>query len=195
MSCDKWSLQTFYGSEVVGAFAVISLLGTYPLVFGSGFLANLFTPIAFQRGGDLSQNHKIASANKILMAMTGIYVIGAVILIIFFAVFHRSAVLLFSNESFVRYSYLLPWLTIAWAFFFLGQMFCTFGMLANQPRRYLMPKLLSSIVALSSTFYLSFRIGPVGVVWGLLLAGFIYALWCGIIVLTLVRRGRESLQL
>jgi O-antigen/teichoic acid export membrane protein len=165
----------------------------YPLIFGSGFLSSLFTPIAFQKGGDLSQNHKVASANKILMAMTGIYIIGAVVLIGFFAVFHQSLVLLISNISFIRYSHLLPWLTLAWALFFLGQMFSTFGFLANQPRIYIMPKLVSSVVAVSATFYLSFRIGPIGVVWGLLLAGFIYALWCGIIVLRLVRRETEPL--
>jgi len=195
MSCDRWSLQTFYGSEVVGAFAVVSLLSTYPLIFGSGFLSSLFTPIAFQKGGDLSQSHKIASANKILMVMTGIYIIGAVVLIGFFAIFHQSLVLLISNISFIRYSHLLPWLTLAWAFFFLGQMFSTFGMLANQPQIYIMPKLVSSVVAVSATFYLSFRIGPIGVVWGLLLAGFIYALWCGIIVLRLVGKEREPLFL
>ncbi len=195
ISCDRWSLQTFYGSEVVGAFAVVSLLSMYPLIFGSGFLSSLFAPIAFQKGGDLSLSHKVASANKILMAMTGIYIIGAIVLIGFFAVFHQSLVLLISNISFIRYSHLLPWLTLAWALFFLGQMFSTFGLLANQPQIYIMPKLVSSVVAVSSTFYLSFKIGPIGVVLGLMLAGFIYVLWCGIIVLRLVRRGREPLLL
>ena len=195
ISCDRWSLQTFYGSEVVGAFAVVSLLSMYPLIVGSGFLSSLFIPIAFQKGGDLSQSHKVASANKTLIAMTGIYVIGAIVLIGFFAVFHQSLVLLISNISFIRFSHLLPWLTLAWAFFYLGQMFCSFGLLANQPRIYIMPKLVSSVVAISSTFYLSFKIGPVGVVLGLVLAGFIYALWCGIAVLRLVRREREPLLL
>ncbi len=195
ISCDRWSVQTFYGSEVVGAFAVVSLLSMYPLNFGSGFLSSLFTPIAFQKGGDLSQSHKVASANKTLIAMTGIYAIGAIVLIGFFAVFHQPLVLLISNVSFIRYSRLLPWLTLAWALFFLGQMFSIFGLLANQPRIYIMPKLVSSVVAVSATFYLSFNIGPIGVVLGLMLAGFIYVLWCGIIVLRLVRREREHLLL
>lgn len=177
-SCDRWSLQTFHGPEVVGAFAVVSQLAIYPLIFGSSFLTTLFSPIAFQRAGDLKQQQSVISANKILIAMSYIYIIATVMLIGFFALFHRPLILLISNDRFVELSYLLPGLTTAWGFFYLGQVVSSFGLLANKPQGYIMPKLISAIIAGISTFYLSAKIGPVGVVWGLATAALVYALWC-----------------
>lgn len=186
MSCDRWSLQTFYGAEVVGAFAVISQLATFPVAFGSGFLSVLFTPIAFQRAGDIANRQNVASANKILGGLTCAFILGVVILVSLFSVFHYSLVVLISNIQYAKFSFLLPWLTVAWAFFYLGQLLCTFGLLANRPQIYILPKLLSSIIATIGTFYLSAEIGPSGVIWGLTIAGLVYAIWCTIIAWKLI---------
>jgi len=192
LSCDKWSLQAFHGAKVVGAFAVVSSLSIYPLVFGSGFLTTLFTPIAFQRAGDLSQSQSVSSANKTLLLMTGIYIVGAVIIISVFSLLHQPLVLLVSNERFVQYSYLLPWLTLAWALFYLGQLLICWGLLAKQARSYILPKLVCSMVAFLGTFSLSASMGPMGIVLGLGIAGAIYAVWCGMIALKLLRTRRKS---
>jgi O-antigen/teichoic acid export membrane protein len=187
MSCDRWSLQAFYGEDIVGAFAVVSSVATYPIIFGSSFLSTLFTPIVFQRAGDLKSTQNIDSANKILWTMVGVYIIGIAVLIALYAVFHHPLILLISNVHFARFSYLLPWLTVAWGLFYLGQALFSFAALANKPWSYLIPKCISSIVAGAGTFYLSARIGPAGVVWGLALAGLVYVMWCMIVVQKLVR--------
>jgi O-antigen/teichoic acid export membrane protein len=194
MSCDRWSLQTFYGVEVVGAFAVVSQLATFPLAFGSGFLSILFTPIAFQKAGDISNHQNLVSANKCLGAMTSFYILGAVILISFFSVFHYPLVLLISNTQFANFSFLLPWLTAAWGFFYLGQILCSFGMLINQTQSYILPKLISSVLAVIGTFYLSAKIGPSGVVWGLAAGGFVYGLWCAIIAKKLINNYLNNVR-
>jgi O-antigen/teichoic acid export membrane protein len=181
MSCDKWALQAFHGTETVGAFAVVSQLAIFPLIFGSGFLSSLFTPIAFQRAGDMSDRNDIVSAIKVLVLMTGVYILGVLVLIALFYMFHYPLVLFISNKEFAGLSFLLPWLTVAWALFYLGQTLSIFGMLANRPKSYIVPKLVSALVAGISTFYFSENIGPGGVVWGLAIAGFVYALWCAII--------------
>jgi len=194
LSCDKWALQAFHGANVVGAFAVVSSLSVYPLVFGSGFLTTLFTPIAFQRAGDLSQSQSVSSANRTLLHMTGIYIVGVVIIISVFSLLHQPLVLLISNERFVQYSYLLPWLTLAWALFYLGQLLTLWGLAAKHTRIYILPKCVSSVIALLATFSLSVKMGPLGVVLGLGIAGLVYALWCGIIAVRLVwtRMGPTS---
>ena len=176
-SCDRWSLQAFHGPDVVGAFSVIAVLAVYPLIFGANFLSNLFLPIAYDRAGNLTSSTSIQSANKVLYLMTGAYVIGASILILVFLFLHSEVVLLMSNVNYTEFSSLLPGLTAAWAFFYLGQMFSGFGLLANKPKKYILPIVVSAIVAAITTFYLSKRCGPVGVVWGLGISGFIYALW------------------
>jgi len=193
-SCDRWSLQTFHGAEVVGAFAVVSQLSIYPLEFGSGFLTALFMPIAFEKAGDLTKNGSVVSANRILTGMTGAYILGTMLLIGFFALYHQQLILLISNKRFVTYSYLLPGLTIAWAFFFLGQVLTQYGLLANKPQLYIMPKIISSLVAGGATFYLSFRMGAIGVVWGLAIAGIVYAIWCIVIAFKFVDANKISIR-
>ena len=194
-SCSRWAIQTYHGADVVGAFAVVSLLAVYPISFGAGFLGTLITPIAYQRAGDLSSARSVAFANRILAAVTGIYIAGAIIIISIFALFHYQLVLLVSNINFVSLSYLLPGLTAAWALFHLGQMLSAFGMVANKPRNYILPKIISSIIAVAGTFYLSARIGPTGVVWGLVAAGLVYALWCFMIAAKVVGGHRMLFHL
>ena len=176
-SCDRWSLQAFHGSDVVGAFSVIAVLAVYPLIFGANFLNNLFLPIAYERAGNLTSSASIQSANKVLYLMTGVYVIGASTLIIVFLFLHGEVVLLMSNVNYTEFSSLLPGLTAAWAFFYLGQMFSGFGLLANKPKKYILPILVSALTAACATFILSKGYGPVGVVWGLGIAGTVYAAW------------------
>ncbi len=187
-SCDKWALQAYHGVEVVGAFAVVSQLAIFSLVYSYNFLNSLFVPIAFQRAGDLNNNQNIISANKILVIMTIIYILGVIILILIFSIFHYPLVLLISNIQFADLSFLLPWLTFAWSLFYLGQVLTNFGMLAKHSRIYIMPKIISSIIAGICTFYLSNKIGFAGVIYGLIIAGIIYALWCGIIAVKYYRR-------
>lgn len=194
MSCDRWSLQTFYGAEVVGAFAVVSQLSIYPLAFGSGFLSTLFMPIAFQKAGDLTKNGSVVSANRILTGMTGAYILGTMLLIGCFVLYHQQLILLISNARFVTYSYLLPGLTTAWGLFFFGQVLTQYGLLANKPQLYIMPKIISSLVAGGATFYLSFRMGAIGVVWGLAIAGLVYAIWCIVIAFKVVGANKVSIR-
>jgi len=187
--CDRWSVMAFHGADVVGAYAVISQLAVYPLIFGSNFLNIFFTPIAYDRAGALHPTKSLQSANKIIYTMTGIYALGAVFLIIFFTFYHNWIVVLISNKRYTEFSYLLPWLSLAWSFYYLGQMLSGFGFLANKSRLYIGPVLVSGICAAIATFYLSSEFGPPGVVAGIGIAGSIYAIWCMVIGIRLLKNN------
>ncbi len=180
-SCDRWSLLAFHGADVVGAFSVVALLAAYPLIFSSGFLLNLFMPVAYERAGDLSACHALKSAYRLILAMIAVYILGAVALVGFFAFFHEAIVLLMSNAEYVRFSYLLPALTLSWAFFYLGETLAAFGLIAKKPKMYIFPKLMSATLAAFGAFFLSSEIGVQGVVWALSISGVLYAVWCAII--------------
>lgn len=183
-SCDKWSLLCFHGADVVGKFSVTALLAFYPFVFASGFLNNLFMPIAYERAGDLYSQKGIRAANQCLLTMTGCYMLGALLLILIFVIFGKTLILLISNPKYATFSHLLPGLAISWALFYLGEMLTGFGLIAKRPRVYLFPKLISGTIAAVFTFYFSARIGARGVMWGLCIAGFVYALWCMIVAVS-----------
>ena len=191
-SCDRWSLQAFHGADVVGAFSVISLLASYPLIFGANLLSNLFTPIAYQRAGDGTSQAGTQSAHRVLFLMTSLYVFWAASVIILFVFFHHDIVLAFSNVKYVYFSHLLPGLTAAWALFYLGQMFSGFGLLAKRPATYMLPIISSALLAAGATFSLSRLGGPAGVVWGLGISGVVYAAWFMGIGLSLIRESHQS---
>ena len=187
-SCDRWSLLAFHGADVVGAFSVVALLAAYPLMFSSGFLLNLFMPVAYERAGGLSSYGALQSAYKFILVMVAVYTLGAVVLIGFFAFFHETIVLLMSNAEYVKFSYLLPILTLSWAFFYLGEALAAFGLIAKKPEIYVLPKIVSATIAAVGTFFLSSEIGAQGVVWALGISGLFYAVWCAIIAFRFFNR-------
>jgi len=177
-SSDKWALVAYHGTHVVGGYAVISQLAVYPLLFCSNFLSSLFLPIAYERAGRLLSSEATQSANKILLLMSGVYMVGAALIVLVFHLFHRPIALMISNDSFAGFSHLLPALTVSWALYYLGQTVSGFGLLANRPRVYLVPIVLAGVLAAAMTFYLAPAYGPIGVICGLGVAGCVYALWC-----------------
>jgi O-antigen/teichoic acid export membrane protein len=187
-SCDRWALVSFYGADVVGAFSVITQLSVYPIIFGSNFLSTYLLPIAYQRAGELQSNAAVKGANRILYFMTGLFIAGTAILLVIFQAYHRQIILAVSNAEYIQYSYLLPALTGVWALYYLGQLLTSFGLLVKKTRAYLLPIISSGLIAVMATFFLSFKQGPVGVVWGLGISGVIYALWCLLIARRLIKK-------
>jgi len=111
-----------------------------------------------------------------------------VALIGFFVFFHEAVVLLMSNAEYVKFSYLLPVLTLSWAFFYLGEALAAFGLIAKKPETYVLPKIISAMIAAVGTFFLSSEIGAQGVVWALGISGLFYAAWCAIIAFRFFNR-------
>ena len=176
-SSDRWAIQIYQGSDVLGGYSVIAQLALFPIVLGSGFLSTFFLPIAYDRGGVLNTSNSIKSANKIIVTMIVLYLVCTAILIGTFSLYHRQIVVLISNKHYADFSNLLPGLTVAWTLFFLGQMLSGFGLLANKPKAYIAPVLVSGVSAAFFTFYFASIKGPPGAVLGLCIAGFIYASW------------------
>ncbi len=191
-SADRWALAVYQGTHVVGAYAVISQIAVYPLLFCSNFLSNLFLPIAYERAGSLSSSADIGSANRALTVMTGIYIAGAAAIVLVFYLFHHPIALIVSNQDFAGFSYLLPALTISWALYYLGQTLSGFGLLANKPRVYMLPIVSGGVLAALLTFSLAPAYGPAGVILGLGIAGGVYAVWCMVIARRILIPGQKA---
>lgn len=189
--CDRWVMQSLYGAEIVGLYAVVAQLAVSAMTFISSFWGTFFAPIAFQKAGDLKNKKSRIDANKILGVMTGTYVLVAATVVLGFAIFHKPLILLISNKVFLKFSWMLPQLAIAWALFHLGQLLTYFGLLVNKSRVYIIPKIITATIAGIGVLGLTIKNGPIGVVWGLLISGGIYALWCFLIAMRFVVKTRE----
>ena len=193
LSCDRWVLRAFYGPAVVGAFAVVSQMSAFGLAGGAGFLTSLFGPIAFQRAGNLKGEGNLVGASRVLVLATAIYIMGVATLVGLFAACHDWLVLLVSNEAFLTYSHLLPWLTLAWGLFYLGQMLVQWGFLVRKTASYILPKCIAAVVALVLSIALTPEKGPDGIVWALGAAGLVYAVWCGYIAVKVMMATKPSI--
>ena len=191
-STDRWALVTYHNTHVVGGFTVLTQLAIYPILFCVNLLSNFFLPIAYDRAGNLASKDSITSGNRIIVLMAAIYFLGASTFIIITSLFHHMLVLLISTDEYARLSYLLPGLTISWALFYFGQMLTGFGLLANRTWMYVPPIIACGIIATGSTFYLTAKMGPSGAVWGLGIAGGVYAFWCLMIAIQILTSKQET---
>jgi len=191
-SADRWALQTFYGPEPVALFNVVLQLANYPIIIISGFLTSLFNPIAFEWAGNVLNDQQLKGAIKIFKKMVINYFFGISILILIFVIFHRPLVSLISNKKYIEFSFFLPAVAFALAFYELGDILGSYGVLLNNPQAYLIPKITTSLVTAISIFLFSKWLGPVGIILGLNLAGALYTPWCFIVTLRLVRSKHIS---
>ena len=130
------------------------------------------------------------SAFRLIAYIAATYIIGLIVLIWLYFMFHYDLMLLISNKQFAEVSSLLPWLTGAWGLFYFGQVLSSIGMLVNKSRIYIAPKIVAAVIAGTSSFYLASKYGTTGVVWGLGLAGFVYAVWCLGIAINIIHLSR-----
>lgn len=189
---DRWALQMFHGPDVVGTFSVISQMAFYPLVFVTGLLQLYFMPIVYDRAGGMTSSQDMAAAGSILWRMMACYGLAVSGLTAIFILAGENLVILISDPQYLRYADLLPWLTVGWSLFFLGQLLTGFGMLANRSREYVPVIFCCSLLAAVLCGYLSWRKGPAGVVWGLGVAGVLYAGWNLRIARRMERKGLSA---
>jgi O-antigen/teichoic acid export membrane protein len=183
---DKWAILSFYGSDTVGAYSVISQMAIYPLAFGAAFLSNFMIPIAYERAGWMHSESPMQHANRVLIGMAIIFMTGAITLVTFFYFFHRPLILLVSNPDYVQFSDMLPLLTAAWSLYYLGSVLSGFGFLAKKPNVYMAPVIVSGVLTVITTFLLGYKFNINGVISALCTTGLIYCTWCFLIAKKLI---------
>lgn len=118
---DRWALELFATTQEVGLYAVLFLLGYYPMSMVTGMAMQFLAPIFYQRAGDASDNQRNANINYLSWRLTGLVlgVTGAVFLVAL--QFHAQIFLILVAKEYWSVSHLLPWMLVAGGVFAAGQ--------------------------------------------------------------------------
>ena len=118
-NADKYIVAFFLGTAAAGKYAPIVSLVSMLYLTASGAIELVFRPYYFE----YIANHKIQSSKKILKTYVLLLSIVSIIFISFFSLFNKQIVFLILGENFREYFYLLPMLSVGFAFLIFGYLF------------------------------------------------------------------------
>jgi O-antigen/teichoic acid export membrane protein len=192
LSSDRWALDVLSGPAAVGLYAVVFLLGSYPLtVFGQA-IVQLAAPLVFLRAGDGTDPTRVASAVRLVEVLVGIMLALILTLAVGAELLHD---LLFEYLVAAEYrsaSTLLPLAVLAGGALNVGQVLALIPMALGNSRALLAPRIGSALLAIGLNIAGAYVLGAVGVLVAGVIVGVTYALWTGLAGLTLLRRSARG---
>jgi O-antigen/teichoic acid export membrane protein len=177
LASDRWALEAFTTTRIVGVYQALYQLGYYPISMASTFLNQLVQPILFSRAGAGTDETRMRGAyrvvNKILVAIFALSVAGAAVSGLFSkALFHR-----FLPPAYGSAAPLLPVITLAAGMFAFGQVASLKHMLSTNPRSLIAPKIATAVLGAGLNFGGAYLFGLQGVATAALCFSTIYCVW------------------
>jgi O-antigen/teichoic acid export membrane protein len=89
----------------------------------------------------------------------------------------KTLIILISSTSYSIYYHLLPILCVGTGFFYIGQALCNIGLALNQPKKYILPKIITGLITVILNIILIIYFGIKGIAFTVLLVGIIYSIF------------------
>jgi O-antigen/teichoic acid export membrane protein len=174
---DRWILQAFTTTAVVGVYSVVNQVGFYPMTLFSAVTLQFVSPVLFARAGDGSDPQRLDDASQLVQSVVAVTLAVTVVATVISLFSHRA---IFSVLVGVRYravSPLLPWMVCAGGFFAAGQAASQVMLVAGSTKRLIAPK--GAIAAITLGLYaVGARLrGLDGVVYANATFGVLYFAW------------------
>lgn len=152
-----WYLNFFQGKEEIAGFSVIiSLSMMIPLALQS-ILGAYVVPILYEKENK-EKGYTRAYLKKMIPYLLMICMLGFILVF----EFQEWIVYVFSDQKYIMYAWMLPWMFLAF-FLFVIAMMSTYEILAyKQTKLMLIPNFLSGIFALIAGAYLIMKFGVMG---------------------------------
>lgn len=174
---EKWIIADYLSTSDVGIYALMMNLVNAFIIIPNTIITDFSTPIIFQSFSDLHNKEKVKK---------GFLFINIIILIVFTAAaltalltyfFGAAIIKLISSSAFTPYAYLLPLLCIGIGLFFVGQAMCNVGMALNVPKKYILPKIISGVLAVGLNILFLVKFGIIGVTYSSICLGLFYSVY------------------
>lgn len=173
---DRWALQLFTSTNVVGQYAVLYQIGYYPIMFLSGVISQLLGPIFFQKSGAaLGTQQHLATISSIYRITFYLGVLSGIAWFLL-SIFHKEVFSLLTASSYHCVSPLIPWMALSAGIFSMGQMLSMSLMVSLRTHSLLIPKISTAIMGLIFNIIAARVAGLTGVVFALLLWSIFYLL-------------------
>jgi O-antigen/teichoic acid export membrane protein len=174
---DRWALEAFTSTRVVGVYQALYQLGYYPISMASAFLNQLVQPILYSRAGAGKDERRMKSANgvinRLLAASLTLTIAGAVAC----AFVCRPLFRRFLPPAYGSAAPLLPVIALAAGMFACGQVASLRHLLSTNPRSLVAPKIATAVLGACLNVAGAYLFGLKGVVAAALCFSTVYCVW------------------
>lgn len=184
LASDRWALQGFAATGVVGLYAALFQVGYSPIALLTGLAVQLFSPILFSWAGDASDAGRLKRAyrlNNLLLA--GSLALTLVATTVAFLL-HTQIFRLVVAPQYRHVSGWLPYMVLAGGLFASGQIASLVFLITGETKRLLAPKIGTAVVCVLLNIAGAYRFGLAGVVFASVTFSTLYLIW----VLVLAQR-------
>jgi O-antigen/teichoic acid export membrane protein len=174
---DRWALEAFSTSEVVGRYAVLFQLGYVPISMVTSLAMAFLGPIMFQRSGDATDETRNANVHRLSWWITWVILVMTVTGVAITFVLHEWIFRLLVAAQYRESSYLLPWVVLAGGLFAAGQMLGLKLMSEMKSAKMVSAKIVTALLGVAFNIYGASLAGLRGVVGALVAFSVIYLTW------------------
>jgi O-antigen/teichoic acid export membrane protein len=186
-SSDRWALEWSAGAAEVGAYVVVIQLGYAPILTATGLGVTLLSPILYQRAGDGTHPHRVASVRRVIGAVATVAFVLTLTGIATALLLHRQLFAIFVGAEFQSQSHLLPWAVAAGGMFAAGQCLSLQFLSEAKSSRLIVVKVVTALFGIGANGVGAALWGAKGVVIALCAFSLVYLL----AVLTLFRKKTD----
>ena len=174
---DRWILQAFTSTAVVGVYSVLNQLGFFPMTLFSAVTLQFVSPVLFERAGDGSDVDRRRAAWHLVLAMVVVTLAVTAVATAATWLLHEALFAVFADARYRTVSGLLPWMVCAGGLFAAGQAASQVVLVAGLTKRLIAPKGVIAVVTLA-LYALGARLrGLDGVVYANTAFGMLYFCW------------------
>jgi O-antigen/teichoic acid export membrane protein len=181
MASDRWALQAFAATGVVGLYAALFQVGYNPIYLLTGLAIQLFSPILFSWAGDASDAARLNRAYRLnymlLVGSVGLTMVGTILAFLL----HRQIFWLVVAPQYRQVSWLLPFMVLAGGLFASGQIASLAFMITGDTQRLLVPKAGASVLCVLLNLVGAYVFGIAGVVLSNVTFSVVYLIWVSIL--------------
>lgn len=181
LASDRWALEAFAPTGVVGLYAALYQMGYYPIFLVTGLATQLIEPILFSWAGDGSDTGRLSRAHRLnLILLVGSLALTTVGTILAF-LFRNQIFWLVVAPKYRQVAGFLPFMVLASGLFASGQIACLTFLTAGRTQRLLAPKIGTCVLCVLLNFLGAYRFGLAGVVFSNVTFSLAYFIWVSVL--------------
>lgn len=171
---EKWIIAEILSTSDVGIYAIMISLISMMIGIPNTILNEFSSPIIFQQFADLNNNEKIRNGFNYIRILILLVVVLTFAAIVVSLTGGKFLILLISSEDYATYYHLLPLIALGTGLFLAGQNMATIGLALNQPKVYIMPKILIGGLSFLLNIILIKFFGLPGAAYTVVITGILY---------------------
>lgn len=174
---DRWVLQYFGTTELVGLYTALYQLSIYPVVLLTGLFSQLITPILYNIAGDGNDLVRTGQARRFVLRCTLLVIFATVVGTGLSLLLHAWLFRLLVAEEYRSMSVYMPWMVLGAGAFAAGQIAALDLLIGNRSDKLIAPKVTTAVVGVLLNIVGGYYWGLEGVIAGGILFSMLWLFW------------------